>query len=183
MGTRARSGNENPVHAFRDWMWIHQPDVSPMRRLITPTVLALALLATVMPARAAAPLPAQPAASTKRHLITHHHRYRHHTRVRVAHVAPPPAVTRPDPNALAEAPVPNENIGPPNDDPPPNVPSLHPGNLQLHFPNLGDGYLPASDSATMDNEHAPTVPGLTVRVPLTQSPPTPTPQLPPATPP
>jgi hypothetical protein len=149
----------------------------PMR--ITPPCLAFALTIAALPARAETPS----AAPTSPHRAVHHHRYRHHPHPNVAHAAPPPAAPKPDPNALAAAPVPNENIGPPRDDPPPNVASLHPGNLQLHFPNLGDGYLPASDSATMDNEHTPTVPGLTVRVPLTQKPPAPTPQLPPSAPP
>ena len=161
-----------------------------MRRLMpTCLFLALTLLAPGTPARGATPATApatpppmgQPHGHVSPHRVSHHRRYRHRTHLRVARTAAPPA--HPDPNALASAPVPNENIGPPRDDPPPNVPYLHPGNLQLHFPNLGDGYLPASDSATMDNEHAPTVPGLTVRVPLTQNPPPPTPWMPPATPP
>jgi hypothetical protein len=72
--------------------------------------------------------------------------------------------------------VPNVDATPPQETPPPNVPSLQPGNLQLHFPDdVGNGYLPGSSSDTMDNERAPMVPGMTIKVPLAPPPPAPPP--------
>jgi hypothetical protein len=79
--------------------------------------------------------------------------------------------SQPGPQADAgttPAPVPNEDIGPPRTGQDPR-PSLDPGSLQIHYPPLGDGYLPGSSPQDMANQQTPSVPGATVKVPLQQA--------------
>jgi hypothetical protein len=101
-----------------------------------------------------------------------HHRHHHHRRPTHDLAALPPApVPAPDPNAPAPAPVPNVDATPPQKILPPDRASLEPGNLQLHFPPVGEGFLPGSSSEQMDNERAPVVPGVSIEIPLSQTPP------------
>jgi hypothetical protein len=135
-------------------------------------LMSVSLLLTLV----AAPAWCQPAPAP-----VHHHRHvRHRTHLALRSPArsPVPVAARPDPDALAPAPVPNVDATPPQKALPPNQPSLDPGNLQLHYPDIGNGYLPYSSSDYGDNERAPMVPGMSVVVPLTQTPP----PLPPAHP-
>jgi hypothetical protein len=142
--------------------------------------ISVSLLLTL----AAAPAWCQPApraSAAKTHPAPVHHRHRQHRARLAKHTPAPPPVpvtARPDPDALAPAPMPNADITPPQRILPPNQPSLDPGNLQLHYPDIGNGYLPYSSSDYGDNERAPIVPGMSVVVPLTQTPP----PLPPAHP-
>jgi hypothetical protein len=62
--------------------------------------------------------------------------------------------------------MPNQDAGPPSAPLPPNTASVVPGNLQLHFPSLGDGYLPGSSSSDVSNITQPNVPGVSIVVPL-----------------
>lgn len=121
---------------------------------------------------AAAPALAQPATAPtphKTHITVHRHP-RHHL-VRHTHAAAHPAlqaapVSRATPTE-AEAPVPDLDREPPPNEVPPTT-QLSGGNLQLHYPHIGDGYVPGSSSATMDDAHTDKVPGLTVTVPISQ---------------
>jgi hypothetical protein len=144
--------------------------------------MRVAISATLLLTLAAPPAwcqPAQPAAPPPAP-VHHHRRIHHHKHLAMRPPAPPtmPVASRADPNALAPAPVPNVDAAPPQKELPPNQASLDPGNLQLHYPDIGNGYLPNSSSDHGDNERAPIVPGMSVVVPLTQTPP----PLPPAHP-
>ena len=119
------------------------------------------------------PALAQPA-STRPHAVQvppqrapapHHAHLRHHRRQTAVHVPhPPPAPALPVETA---APLPNENEEPPREQLQPGL-NVVPGNLQLHFPPSGDGYLPASSEQTLDDTRTPRVPGVTLTVPLGQ---------------
>ncbi len=80
------------------------------------------------------------------------------------HAVAPPVQPPPAPE-LTAAPVPDRNLDPPNQALDPGV-NVVPGNLQLHFPPMGNGYLPNSSSQALDNSHTPKVPGVTLSVPL-----------------
>jgi hypothetical protein len=104
-------------------------------------------------------------AALHRHL---HHRTRHlHLQTQV----PVPDAARPETDAAGTtpAPMPNEDIGPPRA-PASTSPSLDPGSLHLHYPPLGDGYLPGSSPQDMANSQTPKVPGATYTVPLQPAP-------------
>jgi hypothetical protein len=102
-----------------------------------------------------------------------HHRRHHHHHTAPARTAPPPAqaAAKPDPTAPTPAPVPNANVNAPQQTPPEGRPSIEPGNVQLHLPESGDGFLPGSTADHGDNERAPVVPGVSIVVPLGQAPP------------
>lgn len=124
-------------------------------------LMATAVLAAPIRAQAQAPAPATPAP-------VHHHRHHH----AVYHRPPPapPASPEAAPQASAgtsPAPVPNENIGPPQA-PPDTSTQVDPGTLHIHYPPLGNGYLPGSSPQDMANTQTPQVPGVTVKMPLQQ---------------
>ena len=118
------------------------------------------------------------------------HRH-HHARHRPVHLQAP-ASTEPSEaqrdaaaqkaasNAAAgtsPAPVPNEDAGPPRAGQSASA-QVTPGTLGIHYPPLGDGYLPGSSSTDMDNQTTPAVPGVNYHAPI-QNPapqPLPTPQ-------
>ncbi len=105
-----------------------------------------------------------------------HHRH-HHVRYHRPSAAPPaPGQTAPqtDADGTTPAPVPNENIGPPRS-PPDTSAQVNPGSLQIHYPALGNGYLPGSSPQDMANQQTPSVPGVTVKVPLQPAEPQPLP--------
>ena len=110
---------------------------------------------------------AQPSPAPVKPPAHHHHRHR----TRHIHVpptpAPPPAAPETDAAGTTPAPVPNEDIGPPNTQSSAS-PSLDPGSLHLHYPPLGDGYLPGSSPQDMANTQTPKVPGAVYTVPLQQ---------------
>ncbi len=94
----------------------------------------------------------------------------HHTR----HTRHVPRPTPPAAPAVAQdratqgtqpAPVPNENV---DDVPPGQAPATHvtPSLLQLHYPNVGDGYVPGSSPSAMDDRNAAKAPGVEVQVPI-----------------
>ena len=121
-----------------------------------------------------------PASGTTAFHATHHSVHHLRRRHRQAHAVPPaqPRGQAPVPAGLVPAPVPDENVGPPAAD---NAgtpgPSVHPGDLQMHYPPSGEGFLPGSSHTAMDNLNTPKAPGVTVQVPvgITQAPPAPPP--------
>ncbi len=132
------------------------------------SVPAQAAPAQPEPAPASVPSPATP---------VHRHRHRHtarHPLTQAPSPVPPPARSDADAAGTTPAPVPNEDIGPPRV-PPGTSPSLDPGSLHLHYPPLGDGYLPGSSPQDMANSQTPKVPGATYTVPLQQAAPQPLP--------
>ncbi len=113
---------------------------------------------------------------------THH--ARHHRRHTVRLQAQPSApIGSPAPSqaeaGTTPAPMPNEDIGPPRA-PTDTSASVDPGSLSIHYPPLGNGYLPGSSPQDMANTQTPKVPGVTVNMPLQQAQPQPLP--PPAEP-
>jgi hypothetical protein len=46
--------------------------------------------------------------------------------------------------------------------------SVTPSLLQLHYPNVGDGYVEGSSPAAMDDRNAAKAPGVEMQVPLKQ---------------
>ncbi len=97
--------------------------------------------------------------------VRHRHGRRHHA---ARPVSPPKSDARPGgTDALQPAPVPNEDARPPETDTAATPePSLHPGQLQMHFPPSGEGYLPGSSHTEMDNLNTPKVPGVTIKLPV-----------------
>jgi hypothetical protein len=99
----------------------------------------------------------------------HHARHTRHLHRHSASLATVPAA-RQQPAAIAgtqPAPVPNEDV---SDVPPGQAPatSVTPSLLQLHYPNVGDGYVEGSSPAAMDDRNAAKAPGVEVQVPLKQ---------------
>jgi hypothetical protein len=101
-------------------------------------------------------------------------RHTHHAdRVRHAHraISPPARQTAARPPAAdagtEPAPVPNEAV---SDVPPGQAPDTRvtPSMLQLHYPNVGDGYVQGSSPQAMDDRNAAKAPGVEVQVPLQQ---------------
>jgi hypothetical protein len=125
--------------------------------------LLLAALAC-SPAFAADPA-APPAAVPPVHHVRH---ARHRHKAEAAPPAPvaaaklPPAIAGTEP-----APVPNEAV---SDVPPGQAPATHvtPSLLQLHYPNVGDGYVQGSSPQAMDDRNTAKAPGVEVQVPLQQ---------------
>jgi len=99
------------------------------------------------------------------HAPARHHRAHARQRRHAAQIPAPRPPTAPSTPQQTTAPVPNEAAEPPRDQLQPGL-NVVPGNLQLHFPPVGDGYLPSSSSQTLDDSHAPKVPGVTLTVPL-----------------
>jgi hypothetical protein len=127
------------------------------------TALLLAA-AAFSPADAADP-PAQKAAVSHAH---HAHRARHAHKAAVPPAAPAAAAKLPPAIAGTEpAPVPNEAV---SDVPPGQAPATHvtPSLLQLHYPNVGDGYVQGSSPQAMDDRNTAKAPGVEVEVPLKQ---------------
>jgi hypothetical protein len=119
-----------------------------------------------------------PAAAPAGHAASPTHPVRRHRRhtVRYHRAAPAAPPSQPAPQAAADgttpAPVPNEDVGPPRKAPDTDA-SVDPGTLQIHYPPLGNGYLPGSSPQDMANTQTPKVPGVTVNVPLQQATPQP----------
>jgi hypothetical protein len=132
-------------------------------------------------ANAARPGAAMPReAPGKQSPVTHpkHRRHRHRASLRVPDLNNVPAL-RPSPAQQAAAgttpaPVPNEDIGPPQR-PLDAGGEVTPGGMSIHYPPLGDGYLPGSSSTDMDNRTTPAVPGLKYEEPIQNPPPQPLP--------
>ncbi len=83
---------------------------------------------------------------------------------------PAPSATAKLPPAIAgtePAPVPDEAV---SDVPPGQAPATRvtPGLLQLHYPNVGDGYVQGSSPQAMDDRNTAKAPGVEVQVPLKQ---------------
>ncbi len=100
---------------------------------------------------------------------TRHHRRRHGVHLQPQAAAPveAPAPVQAGSPGTAPAPMPNEDIGPPRPAAS-NDTSVDPGNLSIHYPSLGNGYVPGSSPQDMENNQTPKVPGVTVKVPLEQ---------------
>jgi hypothetical protein len=130
--------------------------------------LTIAVLFAPIGARAQAPAAAAPPPA-------HHHRHHHAIYHRKPPVPPPSPEGAPQASAgTSPAPVPNENIGPPQAPPEPST-QIDPGTLHIHYPPLGNGYLPGSSPQDMANTQTPQVPGVTVKIPLQQGQPQPLP--------
>ena len=97
-----------------------------------------------------------------------HHRRRHAGLTPAAPAPIAPAPLQAGSPGTSPAPVPNEDVGPPRT-PPSTDASVDPGNLSIHYPPLGQGYLPGSSPQDMANTQTPKVPGVTVNVPLQQA--------------
>jgi hypothetical protein len=128
-----------------------------MTRVFAPILLATVLAQAAM---ADTPAPAHPV-----------HRAHHARHVRRAAPPPPPAAKAASlPPALAgtePAPVPDEAV---SDVPPGQAPATRvtPSMLQLHYPNVGDGYVQGSSPQAMDDRNAAKAPGVEMQVPLRQ---------------
>jgi hypothetical protein len=94
----------------------------------------------------------------------HHTRHSRHV-ARPATPAAPSAAQNTAAPGTQPAPVPNENV---EDVPPGQAPATHvtPSMLQLHYPNVGDGYIPGSSPSAMDDRNAAKAPGVEVQVPI-----------------
>jgi hypothetical protein len=102
---------------------------------------------------------------------------RHHT------VKPPPrlnATVAPPQLPGSPAPVPDENAAAPPDDKPQQA-EVSPGIMQLHYPPMGNGYIPGSSPQAMDDRRTAKAGGVEVTLPLHQAAPAPLP--PPSLPP
>ena len=100
----------------------------------------------------------------------HHASVRHHRRhTPVRPVAPLAAATpsAPATPVSSPAPVPNESVAAPIEDPAPQT-SVAPSVFQLHYPPQGDGYTTGSSSQAMDDREAAKATGVEVKVPLPQ---------------
>jgi hypothetical protein len=123
------------------------------------------LLAAAVPAAAA-----QPSPPPRVHQAAAHHgaarlRARRASNRFAARQRPAPM-----PEARSEtgpAPVPDEAIFPPIDDPQPQT-SVAPAVIQLHYPWQGDGYVSGSSPQAMDDREAAKVTGIQITVPLQQ---------------
>ena len=69
--------------------------------------------------------------------------------------------------ATSPAPVPNEAVAAPIDNPAPET-NVAPSVFQLHYPPQGDGYTTGSSSQAMDDREAAKATGVEVKVPLPQ---------------
>jgi hypothetical protein len=111
-----------------------------------------------------------------------HHRIHHHHHTHSAKLSPDQAASippQPQPEADAHpgtepAPVPNEDVGPPSR-PLPSGGEYSAGSMGLHYPPMGNGYLPGSSSSDMDNRTTPAVPGVQYQAPLANPAPQPLP--------
>jgi hypothetical protein len=123
--------------------------------LISPLFASMTLSDAMADPEHAAPKPA--------HHI-HHARHTHHP-ARPAPPAPPAVAQNAATQGTQPAPVPNENV---DDVPPGQAPATHvtPSMLQLHYPNVGDGYIPGSSPSAMDDRNAAKAPGVEVQVPI-----------------
>jgi hypothetical protein len=130
-------------------------------------VIGLGLLVSPGLAQTAATAPASTPAAPHHPPTPHHGHFRHHRHRVAVNAARPPQAPPPATPVEAAAPLPNEDVQPPHEQLQPGV-NVVPGNLQLHFPPSGDGYLPASSEQTLDETRAPKVPGVTLTVPLGQ---------------
>jgi hypothetical protein len=117
---------------------------------------------------AAAPAGKAAPAHTVHHAVHHTHRARRlHW---IGHHAPIPPGPHPAADARPgeePAPLPNPDSQPPPD-PPREGADVSGGTLQMHYPHIGDGFVPGSNHAVLDDNNTPHVPGVTVAVPLHQ---------------
>ncbi len=113
----------------------------------------------------AAVLPGDPAAAPPHHAAVHHHR--RHAAAKPAPIASGALPATPAAPTSSPAPVPNEAVAAPIDDPSPQT-SVAPSVFQLHYPPQGDGYTTGSSSQAMDDREAAKATGVQVKVPLPQ---------------
>jgi len=141
---------------------------------------ALLLVCAPALAQQAAGAPPPPVPPITVHHSTHHtahHRRTHRGRLnqdQAASIAPQPQPSGAAHPGTEPAPVPNEDIGPPNH----NLPSegeVSPGSMAIHYPPTGEGYLPGSSSSDMDNRTTPSVPGVQYQTPIANPAPQPLP--------
>jgi hypothetical protein len=141
---------------------------------------AVALLLAGAPALAPALAQEPPATPAPAHAPHHSAHHRHHARH--AQISPDEAAaipSQPQPQADAHpgtepAPVPNEDIGPPSHTVPSGGEYTAQG-MGIHYPPIGNGYLPGSSSSDMDNRTTPAVPGVQYQTPLANPAPQPLP--------
>jgi hypothetical protein len=133
---------------------------APASGMLGVSITILAPVDVVAQAPAPAAAQAVPAPSA-------HPRRRHHALYHRPPQAHPAAAAPLVAGGTSEAPVPNENVGPP-EAPPDTRTQIDPGTLHIHYPPLGNGYLPGSSPQDMANTQTPQVPGVTVKIPLQQ---------------
>jgi hypothetical protein len=131
-------------------------------------LLAMLCVMVSLPAFAQTAPPAAPA-------HVHHHRPRHHA-PRVASAPPPAMNATVSPNLPGSpAPVPNEAETPPKGPPPTQSTNINPAIMGLHYPEVGNGYIPGSSPQAMDDASAERAGGVQVTVPLKSAAPAPLP--------
>lgn len=127
---------------------------------------AAAMMVAAGPSLAAADPAAAPAAPAVHHPVHHRHaRHLGHARTSASIQPLPPAVATPP--AAGPAPVPNEAVNAPIDNPTPET-NAGPSVFQLHYPPQGDGYVTGSSPQAMDDRNAAKATGVEVKVPLPQ---------------
>lgn len=112
---------------------------------------------------------ADPADTATRPRQASHRHARHHAHAQasaglIQPQAKPAAATPPE---AGPAPVPNEAVAAPINDPAPQ-PSAGPSVFQLHYPPQGDGYVTGSSPQALDDRDAAKATGVEVKVPLPQ---------------
>ncbi len=134
------------------------------------TRFAALLLATAVCSPADAADPATPPATLHHANRARHARHVHRGNAGGNALPTAPSAAAKLPPAIAgtePAPVPDEAV---SDVPPGQAPATRvtPGLLQLHYPNVGDGYVQGSSPQAMDDRDTAKAPGLEVQVPLKQ---------------
>ncbi len=107
-------------------------------------------------------------AGTPGHVRAHLHARRHVTHRHAANPpAPPPRpdATNPPPLPGSPAPVPDEAALPPEHQSSQST-DVSPAIMGLHYPEVGNGYVPGSSPQAMDDKNAASAGGVQVTVPL-----------------
>ena len=141
----------------------------PAVRLLTAALATI--LATRVPANAQSSVPSPSTDGTAPHSTKAAlHQHRRHLARGAARPVQPLAAQQPastGPSNVGPAPVPNQAVAAPIDDPNPTA-SVAPSVFQLHYPPQGDGYVTGSSSQAMDDREAAKATGVEVKVPLPQ---------------
>ncbi len=134
--------------------------------MLKPSTPARCGLQILVAALAVCPAVAAPASSQASPARLHHTR-RHHHALAAAPSAGPEAPAAQPANTTTAAPVPDEAVTPPVDNPSPSA-NLAPSVFQLHYPPQGDGYVTGSSPQAMDDRNAAKATGMQATVPLPQ---------------
>lgn len=142
-----------------------------MRAVAMPALAVMGwMLAAAAPLPPDAPAGTAPAAHPRTPARSQPHRHHRHRRqaTEAGKVTAPAPGARPS-DGLEPAPVPNRDVGPPAA-PAPTGAEVTGERLQIHYPPVGDGFLPGSSSTVIDNARAAKVPGVQVKIPVEHDP-------------